>query len=353
MRLFPTICHCDKTYRKWGAVGWLIWLLCGCKANPDIFMKEATGHAGELVVVAPERYLQEPNPVMDSLKSWFTRPMRVMLQPEPFFKVFKIDDAHFGSVFKYHRNVLLLNIGAPPDAPVLAMQDDKWARRQRVVQLNVPREEDFQKLFREKREEIEALFFQKDMERLAQDFDKNKATEAATCTEKATGIRLALPSGFFCADTSGTAAYVRHVAERSIPGGHKGTIERGLVVFSSAYDKAARFTVNSFLEDVSPLLRKMVHGAKDSTWMEVEPRVPCDSSGVSLAGRYGLRVRGLWRMHGEYKGGPFVGIRYYDEERKKLLSAFGYVYAPNFSKRTYMFQVEAIARSLAGTKPAS
>lgn len=351
MRHFNFTPACPITL-MWAAA-WPAMLFWGCKATPDIFMKEATGHAGELVVVTAERYIQEPNPIMDSLKAWFTRPMRIMLQPEPLFKVFKIDNAHFGSVFKYHRNVLLLNIGAPADAPVLAMQDDKWARRQRVVQLNVPREEDFPKLFKEKREEIEALFYQKDMERLAQDFEKNKATEATACVEKATGIRLALPSGFFCAETTGTAAFVRHVAERSMPGGHKGTIERGLVVFSSPYDRISRFSVNSFLEDVAPFLKKMVHGAKDSTWMEVEPRVPCDSTAVSLAGRYGMRVRGLWRMHGEYKGGPFVGIRYFDEAEKKLLSAFGYVYAPNFSKRTYVFQVEAIARSLAGTKPTS
>lgn len=335
--------------RRWCLMASLFGLsiLSACKPDAAIFMKEATGHPGEVVVVVPARFLQGPHPVTDSLKRWFSRPMRVMLQPEPFYKVFKIDDAHFGSVFKYHRNVFLLNIGAPSDAPVLAMQDDKWARRQRVVQLNVPREEDFQTVFRTKRDEIEALFFQKDMERLAQDFARNTSSDAVSCVKEATGMSLALPSGFFCAATYGESAYVRHVAERSLPGGHNGTIERGLVAWSSDYDKASRFSVASFLEDLKPLLQRMVLGAKDSTWMEVEPRVPCDSSAISLEGSYAMRIRGLWRMHGEFKGGPFVGIRYYDQKRKKLLTTFGYVYAPNFNKRTYVFQVEAIVRSLA------
>lgn len=335
---------------SWFPAGLFMVFSGGCDGNATWMMKEATGHPGEVVVVLPPAYVQEPNPVLDTLKAWFSRPMRVMLQPEAFYKVFRIDDAHFGSVFKYHRNVLLVNLDAPKGTPMLAMQDNKWARRQRVVQLNVQGENGFQSAFREKREEIEALFYQRDLERLMEDFEKNPASEAVAQVEKATGARLALPAGFFCVDTGQAKAYVRHIAERSLPGGHRGVIERGILIQSGPYDQASRFSVGSFLSDFAPVLRQKVHGAKDSTWMEVEPRVPCDSSAISLNGAYGLRLRGLWRMHGEFKGGPFVGLRYFDPIKKKLFSVWAYVYAPAFNKRTYMFQVEAIARSV-GPRP--
>lgn len=317
----------------------------GCQPDGSLFIKEATGHPGEVVIVADPRYVREDHPVMDTLKAWFERPMRILPQPEPFFKIFKIDDAHFGSIFKFHRNVLLLNISAPANAPTLSMQDDKWARRQRVLQLNVPNENAFFDVFPQKRAELEELFYQKDLERLAEDFDRNPAAEARKWVKQATGINLSLPTGFFCADTGRGWAYVRHVAERSLPGGHRGTIERGLVIITAPYQQQNQFSVQSFLDDMRPLLRNTIQGSKDSTWMEVEPRVPCDSTAISLAGHYAMKIRGLWRLHGEFKGGPFVGLRFFHTTRRALVSVFAYVYAPNFQKRTYVFQVEAIARS--------
>ncbi|MCS6980655.1 MAG: DUF4837 family protein [Flavobacteriales bacterium] len=326
-------------------IGAILMTGSGCQSDGSLFIKDATGQPGEIVVVADPRYVREAHPVMDTLKAWFERPMRILPQPESFFKIFKIDDAHFGSIFKYHRNVLLLNIGAPPDAPTLSMQDDKWAKRQRVLQLNVQNENAFFEIFPQKRAEIEELFYQKDMERLAEDFDRSPASETRQWVKQATGITLSLPSGFFCADTGQGWAYVRHVAERSLPGGHKGTIERGLVVITAPYQKQKQFSVRSFLDDIGPLLRTTIQGFKDNTWMEVEPRVPCDSTAISLAGHYAMKIRGLWRLHGEFKGGPFVGLRFFHTMRKKLVTIFAYVYAPNFQKRTYVFQVEAIARS--------
>ena len=323
----------------------VVFFLNQCGGDARILVKQSTGLPGEFVVVADSRYVIAPHPIMDSVKSWFERPLRALLQPEPTFKVYKIDDAHFGSVFKYHRNILLLNIGAPPDAPVVAMQYDKWALRQLVVQLNVPSEAEFFKIFSEKRDEIEALFRDHDILRLAEDFDKSPASEAREMVLKSTGVSISLPSGFFCADTSEGIAFVRHVAERSISGGHKGVIERGLIIFSLKYFHPNQFSTSSFLEDIKSPLRKKVQGAKDSTWMEIEPRVSCDSSAIRMGNSYGLRVKGLWRLHGEFKGGPFVAIRFYEESLKKLYTIFGYVYAPAFPKRQYLYQVEAIARS--------
>ena len=52
------------------------------------------------------------------------------------------------------------------------------------------------------------------------------------------------------------------------------------------------------------------------------------------------------RMQGAKMGGPFVSLSTVDEERKELITVEGFVYAPQFNKRDYLRELEAILFSL-------
>jgi hypothetical protein len=53
-------------------------------------------------------------------------------------------------------------------------------------------------------------------------------------------------------------------------------------------------------------------------------------------------------------GGPFVSLSTVDEERRELITVEGFVYAPQFNKRDYLRELEAIVFSLRiGSKASS
>jgi hypothetical protein len=61
-----------------------------------------------------------------------------------------------------------------------------------------------------------------------------------------------------------------------------------------------------------------------------------------LSKKYTAELRGLWRVEGDFMGGPFVSISQIDEQRNRIVTVEGYVYAPKYNKREYIRQLEAI-----------
>jgi len=62
--------------------------------------------------------------------------------------------------------------------------------------------------------------------------------------------------------------------------------------------------------------------------------------------RYTVEVRGLWRVEGDFMGGPFVSLTTVDEARNRVVTVEGYVFAPRYNKRNYLREVEAVVYSL-------
>ncbi len=92
-------------------------------------------------------------------------------------------------------------------------------------------------------------------------------------------------------------------------------------------------------------------GGTAGGWIEVDRRRPMTSQEINFLGRYAIEFRGLWHMVGEENGrkfpfgmgGPFVAYAFYDEPSQRLYLIDGMVFAPNFSKREFLRQMEVIA----------
>ncbi|MBO6575418.1 MAG: DUF4837 family protein [Rhodothermales bacterium] len=87
-------------------------------------------------------------------------------------------------------------------------------------------------------------------------------------------------------------------------------------------------------------------------YVTVDDRRPLESQNIDFLGRFGYEVRGLWHMVGpddsgrivQYgMGGPFVLYAFYDEVSGRTYVMDGMVFAPGFSKREFLRQMEVIA----------
>lgn len=92
-------------------------------------------------------------------------------------------------------------------------------------------------------------------------------------------------------------------------------------------------------------------GGTAGGWIEIDRRQPMTVEEINFKGRYALEFRGLWHMVGEENGrkfpfgmgGPFVTYAFFDEASQRLFLIDGMVFAPNFSKREFVRQMEVIA----------
>ena len=72
---------------------------------------------------------------------------------------------------------------------------------------------------------------------------------------------------------------------------------------------------------------------------------PIESKSLINKTNYILETRGSWRVINDRMGGAFISIAVHDPAQNRIVTIEGNVYAPNFSKRELIRQMESIIYS--------
>ena len=117
--------------------------------------------------------------------------------------------------------------------------------------------------------------------------------------------------------------------------------------------------------DPSQLSPEWVYATRDSLtkrylqgnvggFVKIDYRRPLQTENRDFLDRYAFVSRGLWYMVGENEdgelfqfggGGPFVNYAFYDQAQARIYMIDGMVFAPGYDKRTFLRQMEVIART--------
>lgn len=62
---------------------------------------------------------------------------------------------------------------------------------------------------------------------------------------------------------------------------------------------------------------------------------------ISVQGDYALEARGLWRIKGDFMGGPFVSHVRLDKANQRIIVSEIFIYSPDKMKRNLVRQMEA------------
>jgi hypothetical protein len=258
-------------------------------------------------------------------------------QPEPLFSLANVPMSSFEKtdMFKRMRNIILINF-APDRSTEFLIQQDVWANNQIIFHFNVPNREAFFTLFQEKRDLMIRSFYTRERARIISAF---KTTENIVISERLIntfGFRLIAPEGFRI--LTSTPEFV------SI---NKETKDYGQNLFVYTYP----YTANSFKQsDIirvrNEIAERHIFGPLEGSFMTTETLIPPISTEVNLNGRYAVETRGLWKLVGDFMGGPFVNYVFLDEERNQMVMIDAFLYSPRRGKRDLLMQLESIAYSI-------
>jgi hypothetical protein len=67
---------------------------------------------------------------------------------------------------------------------------------------------------------------------------------------------------------------------------------------------------------------------------------------AEIGGKKGVEVRGIWEISGYPMAGPFLTYIINDEENQRKMVLEGFTFAPSAEKRNYMFELEAILKTV-------
>ncbi|MFV0522386.1 MAG: DUF4837 family protein [Mangrovibacterium sp.] len=308
----------------------------GCSHDKtSILKKKVSGKIGELVVVIPE--IQWKDTIGSTIKGLLAQEQVSLPQSEPLFDLLPVPPAAFADIFKANRSILQVHVNSTVDSTRVVYRYDVWAQPQSVVEIYAKDKTDFLQLFKEKGNKIAAFMLQGERNRLMGNYAKYPKREVIADIKKKFGIDIILPVGYVKASDKDNFYWARFDTPE---------ITQSVMVYSFPYTSDSTFTSDYLVNKRDSLLHAYVEGPSDSSYMVSEHRVPTACQILKYKGNYAAEVRGLWRLEGDWMGGPYVLLAVLSPDHKRVVVLDGWVYAPQKDKRNYVRQLEAMIYSL-------
>lgn len=310
-------------------------ILSSCQDDNTNMRKKITGKAGELVVIVPTPTWE--GATGKRFREVMAQPQLGLPQEEPIFDLIAVPPSAFKEIFKTSRNIVQIKISTTIDSSKVEFKKDIWAWPQAVVNIQAQSTEDFHQLFDQYSDRIVAYMLRAERDRLQINYKKYHDKAAKNVIRNKFNIELNVPPGFKVTKERDDFAWVRYETP---------DISQGILIHTYPYTSDSTFTENYILNKRDSILKAHVEGPADGSYMTTEHQVPTIFNVFELRKNYAAETRGLWKVEGDYMGGPFINLTVLDAANNRIVMLDGYVYAPRFDKRNLLRQVEAMVHSV-------
>lgn len=310
-------------------------VLFSCSNNNTGLHKNVTGKAGDIVVVVSENtWNGEPGKL---IRAALSQEHVALPQDEPIFDLINIPREGFKSIFRSTRNILQVSVSPNMDEAGINFKDDVWAYPQATVTITAKNEEEFEKIFNENKNKILSYYLKAEQERLAMGYNKFYEKGIYNVLNEDFNLTMKVPPGFRIVEQKKDFVWLQYDTPE---------IFQGIVIYTFPYVSDSAFTENYLLKVRDSILKANVSGPTEGSYMATERRIEQVQNITRHKGNYASEMRGLWRVVNDFMGGPYISLAVLDEERQRVVVAYGYVYAPSKDKRNFLRQVQAMIYSL-------
>lgn len=319
--------------------------VCCEEESRTTYLPGNTGNQGEILVVAPASFWKSAD--ADFLRRALNQEMEGLPAAEPFFTIIEVNAEGFSDIFKTHRNLLELRVD-PTNKTSVNVRYDIFAKQQTQVIITLNKEADLSLVVDSQMNQILLLFQKSELDRL---ISRNKAFGSNALNEEIfdlTGLHLIMQQDFKIAKKDSDFLWLRLDRQKPI-GGFQHQINQGILIYSRPYVDTAQFSDSSLFEWKNRINKIYVEGPSGSHMtISTKLYLPVFSS-ILFQEQSAKEMRGLWRMDGVkgvFMGGPFYALAFYDPASQKQFMVEGYVYGPQFNKRAFIREIEAIIKSI-------
>jgi len=319
----------------------LILLIQSCKNDAPVLYNNVSGKANDLVVViAEDSWKAKPG---DLIRATLAQFQYGLPQEEPLFDIISIPPVAFQKIFKSNRNILQVTIASTVLKPEMIIKDNPWAYPQAVIEIKAQNADQFEAVFNENSSKILSYFLQAETKRISANYDKFYEKTVYNILNTDFGVTMKVPPGFVIAMQKKDFIWYRYETPE---------ISQGIILFTFPYDSDSTFTASYLTAKRDSVLKEYITGTTEGSYMTTEKRVDLLFKVTEHNKNYAAESRGLWVLENDFMGGPFIALDELDASNQRVVSAFGYVYAPSKDKRNYLQQVEAMLYSLKMNKQA-
>jgi len=306
-------------------------LLSCNEKNNEITLQGSTGRINNLILVMENDLWK--GQVGDSLRNIIASPVLGLPQEETQFSISQIAPKSFSKLFQKNRNILLVGIS---DKEGYATNTNVYANPQITVSILGKDIASLHKLIGEHKEDIISVFKEADIKMYQRKVIKKHHNIDSIKTLTNLGVHLKVPKTYGLVDDTGDFLWLR----QDISKGSMNIIAYALPLADTDS------IVNNIANARNIIGKKHIPGQFDGTYMITEAAYTPFTRKTQLSGELAYETRGKWEVKGDFMAGPFLNYTIVDKAHDRLLVFEGFTFAPSIKKRDFMFELEAILKTL-------
>lgn len=312
-------------------------LLLGCgetkKEDQQSYLPASNGNLNTISVVA-DNIVWEGN-VGENIRNIFAAPLEGLPTEEPLFNMKQIPTQVFDGFAARSRIVLKIEKGNVVDTTKIVK--DAFAKPQTVVVVAGKTDEEIIAQLKDNRDKIVDAFNKEEVKEKLRRI--NLALLADDEMEKTLGITIDIPSAYKIGKADGDFFWIRKSLTNTK------TIDLMLYEVPMETLSKGDSTIVDIVKMRDTITKTKIPG-EDGIYMAVEDAYAPSMFKTIIDNKPSYEVRGMWEMKGYTMAGPFITYAIEDKINNRYLVADGYVYAPSLDKRDYIFELEAIIKSI-------
>ena len=305
-----------------------------CESGPQKkILKSANGRVNSLLVVIKNSEWQ--GEIGDELRKVLGEPVLGLPQPEAQFVVSQIPPENFGSMFRGSRSVLQVGIG---DENAFNTNTDVYAAPQKIITITGTSNEEIIEQIKKNSSKLVSVFKNADLIAVQRRILKKFWNPTKIKTFEKQGYSIKIPQSYTKVEDDGDIVWYRY----HLNGGESMEIFTYTVPITSEDD----LNGNNIVAIRNEFGKKYVPGQIEGSHMITEEAYTPHVFEIDFKERKAFETRGKWEVKGVFMAGPFLSYTVVDKPNNRLIVAEGLTYAPGVNKRDYMFEIEAILKTL-------
>ena len=312
--------------KRTASILFFLIITLSCSENQQKLLPSSSGNINNVSVVSSDELWD--GAVGDVIRENFGRPIYGLPQIEPVFSLSHIPSKVFSGFATKSRTILKVDIS---EKEGVFNFKNTYASPQRIIQITANSVDKIIEIINENLNSIYSTMYLNEIREKQRRISKNLNQTKAI--KNSTGLTLRFPSAYRVAKVDSNFVWIRR------------DIETGSVnLFISRYNDKNNSSILKIRDSIS---KHHIPGPVENTFMSTDPIYTPSSQQISIRGKQILETRGLWEIKGQFMAGPFLNYQFESNTKQdEYIMLDGFVYSPGSSKREYVFELEAIMRSL-------
>ncbi|MCF6181433.1 DUF4837 family protein [Lutibacter sp.] len=309
-------------------------LLFSCNSGKDkIILQESNGRINHILIIMKNS--EWKGDVGDAIRKILTEPVVGLPQPEPLFEITQVPENNFGAMFKASRSVLRLGI---TDKNLFNIATNVYADPQKIITITGKSKKKLIAEINKNSQNIIAAFKKADIHAIQKRVIKKYYNIKNISTFKKHGYSLKIPKKYRKVEDTGDFIWYRY----HLTGGNS----MELISYTYPIKSENDINGNNIVAKRDSIGKIYIPGAIKNSYMITEAAYTPHMFQTKIASLPAIETRGKWEVKGVYMAGPFLNYSVIDKAHNRVIVVEGFTFAPSINKRDYMFELEAILKTL-------